>query len=224
MTKNLMIGYARVSREDQNLSLQTQAILARGVDEKQLFTEKVSGVSKKRPQFDLCKKRLRRGDTLVVWKLDRLGRNLKDLCELSDMFKSRGIELVSLTEGVDTSTALGKFFYHIMAALAQFERDLISERTTAGIAASKADGNWKSKPVSFSEDMWKLALVWVAAVKKKNEKLPEEMQIPITAKGISEASGLKISIVHKHLDKLKNEIEWLWGENTIANQKKGKKK
>lgn len=212
MTVNLKIGYARVSREDQNLDLQMQALLKNGVDEKQIFAEKISGVSKKRPQFALCLKRLRKGDTLVVWKLDRLGRSVKELCMLAEQFKDRGIELVIITEGVDTSTAFGRFFYHLMASLAQFERDMVSERSVAGVAAAKVRGTWRSRPVSFSEAQWNKALKIVS----KNPTM--------SIREIARQSGMKAGTVYKHMEKIAAGTEWMWGDNTVENQKKRGKK
>jgi len=211
MTVNFEIGYARVSREDQNLDLQIDAILKRGVNPKQIFKEKVSGVSKKRPQFALCLKRLRRGDTLIVWKLDRLGRSLTDLCELSRRFDERGIMLVSITEGVDTTTAIGKLFFHFMSAIAQFERDLISERTTAGIEAARNRGTWRSRPVTFEKENYDAAI----------EAYRDDRGLSI--KEIARQSGLKMSTVTKHIEKIKAGVPWQWGDNTVANKKKGKR-
>jgi DNA invertase Pin-like site-specific DNA recombinase len=135
-----LVGYARVSTDDQNLDLQLNALREAKVPEGQIFKEHISGVAKNRPQFEKAMKHLRRGDVLVVWKLDRLGRSLEELVTLIKSFDDRGIELRSLTEGIDTTTALGRLFYHMMAALAQFERDLISERTKAGLEAAKERG------------------------------------------------------------------------------------
>lgn len=211
MTVNFEIGYARVSREDQNLDLQIDAILKRGVDPKQIFKEKVSGVSKKRPQFALCLKRLRRGDTLVVWKLDRLGRSLTALCELSKSFDDRGIMLVSITEGIDTTTAMGKLFFHFMAAIAQFERDLIGERTKAGIEAARTRGTWRSRPVTFEKEDYDAA---IEAYRDDNG---------LSIKEIARQSGLKMSTVNKHIKKIKAGVPWQWGDNTVANQKRNRK-
>ena len=149
-----LIGYARVSTDDQNLDLQLQALLRAGVHEDNIYKEHVSGVSRKREQFNRALKNLRRGDALVVWKLDRLGRSLKELVALSEEFSARGVELKSLTEGVDTTNAMGKFFFHIMASLAQFERDLISERTKAGLQAAKARGTWKPRGATINKAQW----------------------------------------------------------------------
>ena len=212
MTIKLEIGYARVSRDDQNLDLQIDAMRIRGVDEKQIFKEKVSGVSTKRPQLDLCLKRLRRGDTLVVWKLDRLGRSTIQLCEFIKDFDKRGIAFVSLTEGIDTKTAMGTLFFHIMAGIAQFERDLISERTMAGLAAAKKRGTWRSRPVTFDKENYDAA---IDAYRDDNG---------LSIKEIARQSGLKMSTVTKHIEKIKAGVEWQWGDNTVKKQKKRKNK
>lgn len=134
----MFIGYARVSTDDQNLDLQIDALKMAGCE--QLFTDQVSGAAAVKTGLEAALSYLREGDTLVVWKLDRLGRTVKGLVELADLLNSRGIQFRSLTDGIDTSTAAGRFFFHMMAALAEMERDLIRERTTAGLAAARARG------------------------------------------------------------------------------------
>lgn len=134
----MLIGYARVSTDDQNLDLQLDALKKAGCA--QLFTDQVSGAAAVKTGLEAALAYLRESDTLVVWKLDRLGRTVKGLVELADLLNSRGIQFRSLTDGIDTSTAAGRFFFHMMAALAEMERDLIRERTTAGLAAARARG------------------------------------------------------------------------------------
>jgi DNA invertase Pin-like site-specific DNA recombinase len=134
----MKIGYARVSKGDQILSLQTDALKEAGCE--RLFEDQVSGSAQCRPGLNETLSHLRVGDTLVVWKLDRLGRSIKNLIELTSALEQRGINLQSLTEGINTSTPSGKFFFHIMASLAQMERDVIIERTKAGLEAAKIRG------------------------------------------------------------------------------------
>lgn len=134
MTK---VGYARVSTLDQNLEMQLDELEKVGCSK--IFKEKVSSV-KKRPEFEMCLEYLREGDTLVVWKLDRLGRTTKKLLELIDNLKERGINLQIITLGVDTSTAAGRLFFTMMAGLAEMERELIRERTNAGLKSARSRG------------------------------------------------------------------------------------
>lgn len=134
----MLIGYARVSTNDQNLDLQTTALKSAGCE--RFFDDKLSGSRRDRPGLERALDLLREGDTLVVWKLDRLGRHVKDLVELVGDLEKRGVHFRSLTDAIDTSTPAGRFFFHVMASLAQMERELLIERTQAGLEAAKADG------------------------------------------------------------------------------------
>jgi DNA invertase Pin-like site-specific DNA recombinase len=138
------IGYARVSTRDQDPSLQHDALAAAGCD--RIFTDVASGRLDSRPQLDACRDYLRRGDTLVVWKLDRAGRSLRHLVDLTASLAEQGVELRSVQDGLDTSTPAGKLLFHLMAALAEFEADLIRERTVAGLAAARARGRTGGRP------------------------------------------------------------------------------
>jgi len=134
----MLIGYARVSTDDQNLELQTDALTKVGCD--RTFTDKLSGKSSDRAGLQEALSHLRKGDTLVVWKLDRLGRSVKQLIEIVAKLGSDGVEFRSITDGIDTSTPAGRFFFHVMASLAQMERELIVERTQAGLKSARARG------------------------------------------------------------------------------------
>lgn len=136
----MLIGYARVSTTDQNLNLQKTALLSSGIEEKYIFSDMMSGSRSDRPGLDAALSHCRPGDTLVVWKLDRLGRSIKSLIDLVSNLNIQGIHFRSLTDSIDTSTTSGKFFFHVMAALAEMERDLIRERTKAGLNAAAAKG------------------------------------------------------------------------------------
>lgn len=134
----MRIGYARVSTQDQKPELQLDALSVARCE--QVFQEKASGKDANRPELENCLRTLRTGDTLVVWKLDRLGRSLKNLVEIVHTLESRGVGFQSLTESVDTTSAGGRLIFHIFGALAEFERNLIRDRTVAGLAAARARG------------------------------------------------------------------------------------
>lgn len=134
----MLIGYARVSREDQDLALQVEALKKNGCEK--IFEEKMSGKLSDRPALKDACSHLREGDTLVVWKLDRLGRTVKALITLVKDLEDKGIGFRSLTDNIDTSTTSGRFFFHIMASLAQMERELIAERTKAGLEIARKLG------------------------------------------------------------------------------------
>lgn len=135
----MLIGYARVSTKDQNLELQCSVLNKIGCEK--IYQDKISGArNNNRSGLQQAIDILRKGDTFVVWKLDRLGRSVKGLIELTAQFQKNDINFKSLTDNVDTSTASGRFFFHMMASLAQMERELIAERTKAGLAAAKAQG------------------------------------------------------------------------------------
>ena len=134
----MLIGYARVSSSDQSLDLQKDALIKIGCEK--IYEDKISGTSKSRPGLDKTLEMLRAGDTLVVWKLDRLGRSVKNLISLISDLNSRNIHFKSITDSIDTSTTSGRFFFHIMASLSEMERELIAERTKAGLEAAKKLG------------------------------------------------------------------------------------
>lgn len=135
---NMRFGYARVSTDDQNLDLQKDALRDYGIDE--IFEEKISTKKTDRPELKKLLNKLRAGDTLVVWRLDRLGRTVSQLVEMASEFENKGINFVSLREQLDTTTAQGRFCFHIFCAMAQMERDIISERTKAGLDAARKRG------------------------------------------------------------------------------------
>jgi len=135
---NQRIGYARVSTEDQKLDLQRDALMRAGCGA--IYEEAASGKNAARPGLEQCRKALRAGDTLVVWRLDRLGRSLHDLVQIVADLERQGAGFESLTEKIETSSAAGKLVFHVFAALVEFERGLIRERTQAGLAAARARG------------------------------------------------------------------------------------
>src|SRR6478735_5651292 len=162
---SMKIGYARVSRSDQDLSLQTQALTAAGVD--QIYSDKISGAEHDRDGLSELLRHARKGDIVIVWRLDRLARSLPHLIELAADFEKRGIQLRSLTENIDTSTAAGKLFFNIFASIAEFERNLIIERTLAGLDAAPAQGKFGGRPPALDKRKKKLI---DAAVKDAERK------------------------------------------------------
>ena len=134
----MIIGYARVSTKDQNLDLQRDALTRMGTE--RIFEDEASGARDDRPGLADALSHLREGDCLIVWRLDRLGRTMRSLITFVEDLRDKGIDFRSVTEGIDTTTPAGRFFFHVLAALAQMERELIRERTNAGLAAARARG------------------------------------------------------------------------------------
>src|SRR5260370_24228269 len=143
-----LIGYARVSTQDQNLSLQKDALTKAGCEK--IFTDTISGSTQERKGLDEALNFLRSGDTLVVWKLDRPGRTIKHLIDTLTRLKDKGIGFKSLTETIDTTTPGGKLIFHVFGSLAEFERDLIRERTQAGLLAARARGRQGGQPKALT--------------------------------------------------------------------------
>ena len=143
------IGYARVSTGEQTLDLQGDALTAAGCES--IYTDVISGTKETRPGLDEALSYIRKGDTLVVWRLDRLGRSLKHLIETVTELQGRGVGFRSLTEQIDTTTSGGKLIFHVFGALAEFERDLIQERTHAGLRAARARGRTGGRPKKLAD-------------------------------------------------------------------------
>jgi DNA invertase Pin-like site-specific DNA recombinase len=150
MAKPMLLGYARVSTVDQNLALQRDALTEAGCA--RIFTEQMSGAVTDRPALHDVLEFARSGDTLIVWKLDRLARSMKQLIETVEVLRLRGIGFRSLTEALDTTTAQGRLVFHMVGALAEFERSLIRERTQAGLAAARRAGRTGGRPPKLTED------------------------------------------------------------------------
>jgi DNA invertase Pin-like site-specific DNA recombinase len=151
----MRIGYARVSSDDQNLDLQRDALKAAGCE--RVYEEKESGGKTDRPELLKLMDVLRAGDTLVVWRLDRLGRSLKHLIATVETLEAGGVGFSSVTESIDTTTSGGKLVFHIFAALAEFERTLIRERTQAGLKAARARGRQGGRPKVLSAEKQRMA-------------------------------------------------------------------
>ncbi|MUG82056.1 recombinase family protein [Commensalibacter melissae] len=149
------IGYARVSTIEQDTILQIKALKEFGCDI--IYEDKISGTKIDRPELSKALSYLREGDTLIVWKLDRLGRSIKHLIEIVNNLENRKISFKSLTENIDTTTSSGKFIFHLFGALAQFEKDLIQERTKAGLKAARDQGRIGGRPVVMTDEKLKKA-------------------------------------------------------------------
>ncbi len=154
--RGLLVGYARVSTLDQDPQLQIDALLAAGVDERHIFQDKASGSTKERIALQEVLRFLKEGDVLVVWKLDRLGRSLLDLIGIVTELAKRGVGFMSITENIDTTTPGGKLVFHIFGALAEFEREMIRERTVAGLNAARKQGRMGGRPRALNAEQVEL--------------------------------------------------------------------
>ena len=170
-----LIGYARVSTKEQNLDMQTDAMKRIGVADENVYTDKCSAVAKRRPGLEAALSNARKGDILVVWRLDRFARSLSDLLKRMDYLHEHGIGFRSLTEAIDTTTASGRLIMHVMGAIAEFERQLISERGKAGMRAAMERGKRVGRPVGLD-------------LKKAREMLKKGMRVEDVAQrlGVSE--------------------------------------
>ena len=167
----MRIGYARVSTDDQSLNLQLDALRAAGC--RRIFQEKVTGRARMGPRLRAAFASLKNGDQIVVWRLDRLGRDFRHLCDLADELRAHGANLISLTEGIDTASSVGEVIFRLLCVFADFERNVIVERTRAGLAAARARGvRLGGKPKLCKEDLIVISCltasgVSVTAVAKK---------------------------------------------------------
>jgi len=178
----MLIGYARVSKADgsQTTDLQRDALLAAGIDSEQIYEDQASGKQDDRPQLAACLKALRHGDTLIVWKFDRLGRDLRHLVNVVHDLTDRGVGLKVLTgqgAAIDTTTASGKLVFGIFAALAEFERELISERTKAGLKSARARGRKGGRPYKMTPAKVRLAAASMGQPGTKVGELCKELGV-----------------------------------------------
>lgn len=184
----MIFGYVRVSTEKQKTDLQQDAIEAAGCD--RIFIEKQSGKSKNRPILAELMSQLRSGDTLIVWKFDRLSRSMKELVTTINDLCERNVHFVSLTESVDSNTPTGRFFFHLIAAMAEFEADIIRERTIEGLNAARARGRKGGrKPKMTKED-----------IRKASAMLTDPKE---TKSSVAEHFGVSRVTLNKHLDNKK---------------------
>lgn len=179
----MLIGYARVSTGDQNLDLQKNALVRAECE--QIIEDTASGKNARRPGLRRAIRRLKPGDSLVVWKLDRLGRSVRDLITLVSELQDRGIHFRSLTDSIDTSTPAGRFFFHVMSALAEMERELIVERTRAGLAAAREQGRVGGRRRVMTEEV-------VARCRRMLENGATRQQI-------ADVIGVNVKTLYKYL-------------------------
>lgn len=181
--RNYIFGYARVSTEQQNLDRQLDALRKYGCD--MIYNEKMTGTKRDRPELAKLLDRMTEGDTVVIESLSRLGRSTKDLIELTELFEREGVHLVSLKESIDTSTSTGKLLFTLMSAIAQFERDVIADRTREGLKSARARGRTGGRPKTDP-----------AAVKKALRLYATR---EYTIKEIEELTGVKKSTLYRSL-------------------------
>src|SRR6059058_6539346 len=186
----MLIGYARVSTQDQTLNLQKDALEKLGCNK--IFTDTASGAKAERTGLEEALEYVREGDTLVVWRLDRLGRSLKHLIETITELNNRKIGFKSIQESIDTTTSGGKLIFHIFGALAEFERDIIRERTQAGLEAARARGRLGGRPKSLPPQ--KIALA---------KELYEQRKKPV--KDICRGLGISRTTFYRYVNEAKQE-------------------
>jgi len=167
----MKIGYARVSTKDQSLNLQKDALRKAGCEK--IYSERISGANTERPELKDLIGQLRQDDIIVVWKLDRLGRSLRDLVDLVSKFQSMGVGFKSLQDNIDTTTPTGKLTFHLFAALSEFERDIISTRTKAGLEAARARGRFGGRPKGLSKKARDKARLAESLYKEKQRSISE---------------------------------------------------
>ena len=180
----MLVGYARVSTQDQNPELQIDALKLARCD--RVFVEKASGAQRDRPELTAALGYMRLGDSLVVWKLDRLARSMKQLIETVEDLEAKGVGFRSLTESIDTTTAGGKLVFHIFGALAQFERAIIQERTRAGLDAARSRGRVGGRPPKLSKDDLQAARALLADPN-------------ITVENVAQRLGVSPATLYRHM-------------------------
>ncbi len=187
----MLVGYARVSTDDQNLNLQRDALRVAGCEK--IYEDQISGAKAERPGLHAVLQFTRPGDTLVVWRLDRLSRSLKDLIDMVKLLESNSIGLKSLQESIDTTSSSGMLIFHLFGALAEFERNLTRERTQAGLQAARARGRKGGRPKTLNKDKQALAV-----------QLYDERKHTVTQ--ICELMGVSRPTLYKYIEAAKNTV------------------
>ena len=180
----MLIGYARVSTEDQDPGLQIFALEEAGCE--RIYIDKKSGKDMQRPEWKQCKLDLREGDTLVVWKLDRLARSVVDLIKTANDLHEQGIELVILTQNIDTRTPSGRFVFTIFGAFAEMERELISERTKAGMAQRRAEGSMQGGLHGITPEIWEVATRIIAEYRERGDRVSDYRLVKLVKEEIGD--------------------------------------
>lgn len=191
----MLIGYARISTDEQNLAMQLDALSLAGCQ--QIYCDEgISGAATERRALNEALTALTAGDVLVVWKLDRLGRSLAHLIQITTRLEAEGIGFRSLSEAIDTTTASGRLLFHVMGAIAEFERSLISERTRAGMAAAKARGQHLGRERKLSED----DALWARRMIEDGRLSPEEALIALRVSPMTLRRALRrVASIHEEL-------------------------
>lgn len=197
----MKIGYARISTDTQNLALQLDALKKEGCEE--IFQEQISGSTKERPELTRMKTILRDGDTVVVWRLDRLGRSLVNIINLVLELRARGVNIKGLNDGVDTSTSSGRLMLNIMASLAEYERELIRERTFAGLKAARARGRLGGRPTGLKFE----TVAKIKAIRNLSKDLTKEHRDIYEALNLSRGSYYRyLNMVKKYSNEQLNQL------------------
>lgn len=188
----MLIGYARVSTEEQNLDRQIDSLVNAGVDKRNIYKEKITGTKSERPELNKMLDELQQGDTIIVSELTRLSRSTKDLFKLSEMIENKGANIKSLKESwIDTTTPQGKLLFTIFAGISQFERDLISERTKEGLKSARARGRMGGRPFKDKKDV-------EIALKMYDSR-------DYTCSEIAKATGISRTTLYRYINNRKND-------------------
>jgi len=222
----MKIGYARVSTKEQLLDLQIDALKKAGCKPENIYQEKISGAKSDRPKLNEIIEKLRSGDELIVWKLDRLGRSIRDLIKLLTIIQEKGAGFHSLQDSINTATPTGKLTFHIFAALAEFERDIIRQRTKAGLAAARARGKKGGRPKGLSQKAKHTAMIAERLYKEgelSTTEICEQLSISrMTLYSYLKHQGVEVGTHRKKTKILKAQL-WLDVENNSSHVR-GKKK
>lgn len=196
----MKIGYARVSTRDQNLELQIEAL--QKFECEKFFQEKQSAV-KDRPELDKMLTMLRAGDVVVVWKLDRLGRSLRHLVDLMQLFKTKGVEFISLNDNIDTTTVQGRLIFNLFASFAEFERELIRERTMAGLKRARENGRIGGRAKGLTDNAKKTAYAALHLTEQNNNKPPQDR---ISVEDLAKILNISRATYYRYLEFAKTSV------------------